>query len=157
MKKQCVIIVILWVFLSSANAQQNNKNMKYQTLSPNIGVKSVSETVNFYTEVLGFKLVMNVPETGDLVWAMVAADNVSFMFQEMENLQEEYPFLKGRAETATLSFYIKLKDMSKLYDKVKDTEYLVKELHKTPYGMDEFILQDNNGYILTFAEGDLLY
>ncbi|MDH6533844.1 catechol 2,3-dioxygenase-like lactoylglutathione lyase family enzyme [Parabacteroides sp. PM5-20] len=35
--------------------------MEYQTLSPNIGVKSVDETVQFYTETLGFNLIMSVP------------------------------------------------------------------------------------------------
>ncbi|KAA6335992.1 hypothetical protein EZS27_015829, partial [termite gut metagenome] len=39
--------------------------MEYQSLSPNIGVKSVNETVKFYTEVLGFQLLMSVPETGE--------------------------------------------------------------------------------------------
>jgi len=41
--------------------------------------------------------------------------------------------------------------MKTLYEKIKSTEYLVKELHKTPYGADEFALCDNNGFILTIT------
>ncbi|KAA6305142.1 hypothetical protein EZS27_043206, partial [termite gut metagenome] len=32
------------------------------------------------------------------------------------------------------------------------TDYLVKELHKTFYGADEFAVYDNNGFILTITE-----
>ncbi|NDV68735.1 VOC family protein [Dysgonomonas sp. 25] len=126
--------------------------MKYQSLSPNIGVKSVDETVRFYTEVLGFQLVMSVPETGTLQWAMVVSGDVSIMFQEMKNLLEEYPHLQGRSITATQTFYVKMKGMQELYRKVKDTAYLAKEMHKTFYGADEFAMYDNNGYILTITE-----
>lgn len=124
----------------------------YQSLSPNIGVQDVTETVRFYTEVLGFKLVLSVPETAPYVWAMVASGNTSIMFQDMASLLEEYPILAGRSDTATLTFYIKVKGMKELYEKVKGTDYLTKEIHKTPYGADEFALYDNNGYILTITE-----
>lgn len=35
--------------------------MEYQSLSPNIGVKNVNETVRFYTRTLGFNLIIIVP------------------------------------------------------------------------------------------------
>lgn len=124
----------------------------YQSLSPNIGVKDIHETIKFYTEVLGFKLVLSVPEVAPFVWAMVASGNTTIMFQEINNLLQEYPELEGRSPIATLTFYVKIKGMKELYEKVKNTEYLAKELHKTPYGADEFALYDNNGYILTITE-----
>ncbi len=126
--------------------------MEYQSLSPNIGVKSVNETVKFYTEVLGFRLIMNVPETGDLAWAMVGSGDAVIMFQEIRNLQEEYPQLNGKPLTAAITLYVKVKNMNTLYEKLKNTEYLAKELHQTFYGADEFAIFDNNGYILTITE-----
>jgi catechol 2,3-dioxygenase-like lactoylglutathione lyase family enzyme len=40
-----------------------------ESLSPNIFVKDINETIKFY-QLLGFSLVVTVPETGpDLVWA----------------------------------------------------------------------------------------
>ncbi|KAA6344400.1 hypothetical protein EZS27_007953 [termite gut metagenome] len=126
--------------------------MEYQSLSPNIGVKSVNETVKFYTEVLGFQLLMSVPETGEFAWAMVGSGNAVIMFQETGNLQEEYPQLKGKFQNASITFYVKLKGMNALYEKLKDADYLVKELHKTFYGADEFAVYDNNGFILTITE-----
>ncbi|GAB6013257.1 VOC family protein [Viscerimonas tarda] len=126
--------------------------MEYQSLTPNIGVKNVNETVKFYTETLGFQQIMSVPETGELAWAMVGSGNVFIAFQETQNLREEYPALKDKPQNATLTFYIKLKGMKTLYDKLKNTEYLAKALHKTFYGADEFAIYDNNGFILTITE-----
>ncbi|GHT76365.1 hypothetical protein AGMMS50262_14370 [Bacteroidia bacterium] len=126
--------------------------MEYLSLMPNIGVKNVNETVKFYTETLGFKQIMSVPETGELVWAMVGSDNVFIAFQETQNLQEEYPSLKDKPLNATLTFYVKMKGMKELYEKLKGTNYLAKELHKTFYGADEFAVYDNNGLVLTITE-----
>ncbi|MFT3738775.1 MAG: VOC family protein [Breznakibacter sp.] len=126
--------------------------MKYQSLTPNIGVKSVDETVKFYTGVLGFKELMSVPGEGKQIWAMVNAGNVNLMFQDRDSLEDEYPELKGRGLQSVLSFYIKVKDKKELYDKVRDTAYLAKEMHTTPYGAEEFAVRDNNGFILTITE-----
>ena len=125
--------------------------MDYQSITPNIGVKNVNETVDFYTEILGFQLLMSVPDEGEFVWAMVAAGHLFMMFQEEANLKEEYSELANTGK-GCLTFYVKIKGMKELYEKVKDTDMLVKKLGKTPYGVEEFAIRDNNGYILTIAE-----
>ena len=128
--------------------------MEYKELTPNIGVKSVNETVQFYSEVLGFQKIVSVPETGQFVFAIVKAGNVTLMFQEMQNLQEEYPDLKAGSEKPVVTLYVKLKNMNELYQNIKTTDYLVKELHKTFYGTNEFAIRDNNGLILTITEDE---
>lgn len=127
--------------------------MQYQSLSPNIGVESVEETVTFYTEFLNFREVMSVPANdGKLVWAMINAGSVNLMFQDKLNIEEEYPQLKGRSLQAVFTFYIKMKNVDQLYEQVVSTDYLVKTKHITTYGIEEFAIKDNNGLILTIAE-----
>ena len=126
--------------------------MKYQSLVPNLGVKSVNETVKFYTEVLGFQQIVCVPESGELVFAIIRAGNVNLMFQQLDSLQEEYPDLKDKHGQAGLTLYIKMQDKMALYERVKETDSLVKAIHTTPYGAEEFAICDNNGFILTIAE-----
>lgn len=127
--------------------------MEYQTLSPNIGVESVDETVQFYTETLGFNLIMSVPsQKNGLQWAMVANGGATLMFQETGNLIEEYPQLTERSVLGAMTFYLKMKGVQALYDKFKGTKVIVKEMHKTFYGADEFAIFDNNGHILTITE-----
>jgi len=127
--------------------------MEYQTLSPNIGVKSVDETVKFYTETLGFNIIMSVPSpNGNLQWAMLSNGGATIMFQEIGNLVEEYPQISERPLCGAITFYIKMKGMQSLYEKLQGTKYIAKEMHKTFYGADEFAIFDNAGNILTVTE-----
>ncbi len=125
--------------------------MQYQSITPNIGVRNVNETVQFYTQKLGFELLMSNPEEGDLIWGMVGNGHVFLMFQEDQNLKEEYPDLKNAGQGA-ITFYIKIKGMKELWEQVKGSEMVVKEMGTTFYGAEEFAIRDNNGYIMTIAE-----
>ncbi|MCE5286812.1 MAG: VOC family protein [Pelosinus sp.] len=122
-----------------------------QQLTPNLMVDNVNETVKFYQEVLGFSLVMSVPETGTFLWAMMSSEKVSLMFQERKSMLEEYPMLKDTSVGGGLTFYIKIKNVRSLYNKVQGRARIVLDLHKTFYGAEEFALQDPNGFVLTFA------
>ena len=119
-----------------------------------MGVESVNETVKFYTEVLGFELVVSVPESGELIFAILASGNVSLMFQELESLKEEYSELRKVDDRGVFTFYVKMKNKNDLYERIKDTNHLVKTMNITPYGVEEFAIRDNNGFILTIAEDE---
>lgn len=121
-------------------------------LTPNLMVNNVNETVDFYQKILGFVLIMSVPEEGVLNWAMVQHGQVSMMFQQRENIIAEYPVLKNTPLGGGLTFYIRLRDVKGLYNKIKTQVTIVLDLHNTFYGAEEFAIQDNNGFVLTFAE-----
>lgn len=132
-------------------------------LNPNLMVKDVKETVAFYTDNLGFKLVMAVPETQDgilteipedkkVVYALVKNGNAEIMFQEEESFKKDVPVLADSALGASCTFYFEVEDLEKFYAGIKDKVEVVKELFTTWYGMKEFYIRDNNGYVLTFAE-----
>lgn len=127
--------------------------MNCTSLTPNIGVKNVNDTVKFYTEKLGFQLIMSNPQEGTLLWAMLSNGPVSLMFQENASLIEEYPELKNSGK-GLLTFYVKVQGLTALYDKLKGTDMIVKELARTFYGANEFAIRDNNGYVLTLTEDD---
>lgn len=123
-----------------------------ESLSPNIFVKDINTTVRFY-ETLGFKLMMQVPEEGDLIWAMMMCGNVTFMFQSFKSLDTELPEI-SRKDGGSLLFYIQIKDIRNFHDSIKDKVTVLKGLEKTFYGATEFAILDNNGYVLTFAEDE---
>ena len=60
------------------------------SLAPNIFVRDINKTIEFYNQ-LGFKVIMSVPEEGDLVWAMMTCGKANFMFQTYESLGEDLP------------------------------------------------------------------
>lgn len=122
-------------------------------LTPNMMVEDVNQTVDFYRDVLGFNLVMTVPDSGRLDWALVKHDEVEVMFQARASLTEEVPMLKDKPLGGALTFFINTDDVEALYEQIHARVTIVQDLHDTFYGTREFAMQDCNGFILTFAEG----
>jgi len=124
-----------------------------ESLSPNIFVKDINETISFY-KLLGFNTIVSVPENGDgLVWAMMMKGNVTMMFQTIESLGDTLPQI-SRNGGGSLLLYIKLSGIRAFFDEIKDNVTVLTKLEKTFYGATEFSIVDNNNYVLTFAEDE---
>lgn len=124
----------------------------YESITTNIMVKNVYETIEFYENVLGFQKTLTVPEEGtNLNFAILNKDNISIMLQEQNNLLEEYPTLQKNEIVPTFTLFITVNDVKKLYEELKDKVKIAAELHQTFYGRDEFAIYDNNGNILTIS------
>ncbi len=123
-----------------------------KSISPNIFVKDINETIDFYKQ-LGFSLTTTVPEEGDLIFAMMTCGSVLFMFQTFESLGDELPTV-SRQNGGSLLLYIQTNEITKFFDQIKDKVKVIKGLEKTFYGATEFSIEDNNGYLLTFAEDE---
>jgi uncharacterized glyoxalase superfamily protein PhnB len=123
-----------------------------QSLTPNIFVKDINATIAFY-QALGFQLVASVPESGDYVWVMMVNSAVTMMFQTYDSLGEDLPNIH-RQDGGSLLLYIKLKNIRKYFEDIKQMVTVLKPLEKTFYGATEFSILDNNGYVLTFAEDE---
>jgi len=137
--------------------------MALKKLTPNLMVEDVNRTVEFYQEVFGFEFVMGVIEEIQeirtsyqkdrlLDYAMMKCGDVEIMFQAKRSLSETLPVLKGKEIGGTLTLYIEVEGVQELYARIKDKVTVVKDLHTTFYGMQEFYVQDCNGSIVTFAE-----
>lgn len=123
-----------------------------ETLSPNFFVRDISQTIAFYRQ-LGFTVTASVPETGELVWAMMSCGAVTVMFQSFQSLGEELPEIH-RNDGGSLLLYIKLKNIRSFFEQLNGKVTVLKGLEKTFYGATEFSILDNNGYVLTFAEDE---
>jgi len=123
-------------------------------LNPNLMVRDIRETVEFYTKNLGFELVMAVSQTqGGMdtelaegkkyVWAQVKNGDVEIMLQTEESLKEDVTALAGFQIGASVSFYIETENLEELYNETKSKVEVVKDLFTTWYGMNEFYIRDN--------------
>ena len=127
--------------------------MALKSLTPNLMVNDVEETIEYYTDVLGFTLLRTVPETGNLNWAMVKLNEVVIMFQSTTSLKSDLPRLKGEKPGGGLTFYIKVDGVSELYGQLTDNDVeIISDLESTFYDTLEFSIVDVNGYVLTFSE-----
>lgn len=121
-----------------------------ETVSPNIYVRDIRQTVEYY-KLMGFEVVATVPETGDPIFVMMRCGGVTFMFQTFQSIGNTLP-LVSRNDGGSLLLYIKVKNIRGLFEKLKDKVTILLGLEKTFYGATEFSVQDNNRYLLTFAE-----
>lgn len=150
---------LLWTSLfitvsSVAISQTENDSisMKLESLTPNIMVNDVNETLDYYTNVLGFDLVDTNPVSGEFEWGYVMLNSVGLMFQEVKSIKNEYPQLKDLKVGGALTLYIRVKNINDLFENIKDQVTIVKPMNTTFYGTNEFAIEDVNGFILTFSE-----
>jgi len=124
----------------------------YKKCTPECGISDVNKAVEWYKDNLGFELVISVPESGEYDWALMKKDSVEIMFQTKSSLDEEIPYLKNSPAAGSIIIYIEVDDIKKMYNELKKEVKIIKELHKTFYGSEEFAISDCNGFVLLFSE-----
>lgn len=87
-----------------------------------------------------------------LTWAMIKKDDIEIMLQRNDSFIDELPNFKEAKMGGAFTLYISMQDTKGFYEKIKNKVEIVKTIHKTFYGADEFVVKDINGYIIYFAE-----
>lgn len=139
--------------------------LEAQTITPNLMVNNVTETVNFYVNQLGFTLNMSVNhdksgfhqelQDEEYIWAQLLNGSVEIMVQRRDSFEEDVPAISGATIGAAATFYMRVANVDALYEQYQQADIeIVKPIDTTWYGMKEFYIKDNNGYILCFAEMD---
>lgn len=137
--------------------------MKAKKLTPNLEVRDIAQTVDFYQNTLGFTLAMAVPESQDgieqcldaskrYVYALMKKDGAEIMFQVSQSFKRDIPFANQDNIGASASFYMEVDGLDAYYDAIKGQIEEITQPQTAWYGMREFYLKDINGYILGFAE-----
>jgi uncharacterized glyoxalase superfamily protein PhnB len=126
---------------------------KWINMTANMMVEDVNQTVDFYRDLLGFEVVMSVPESGKLNWAMVKQGSVELMLEAIPAMVDDFPHLAGQKPAATISFYIHVEALDELHRHLQASNVkIIREISTTAYGAREFVALDCNGYILNFSQ-----
>lgn len=105
--------------------------------------ENLSETVDFYTKTLNFTCDEMNEDWG---WASLSKDEIALMFSlPNANAPFEKPNFTG-------SFYFNTTDADALWDDLKDKARIAYGIENFEYGMREFAIYDNNGYLLQFGQ-----
>jgi uncharacterized glyoxalase superfamily protein PhnB len=121
-------------------------------LTPNLIVTSVERSLAFYTDVLGFSKRWTVPDASPFVFAAVVSGPVEIFLNAPEPAVAEYPALKDRPIGGTLTLFIEVAGIHRVYESLKERVNVVMPLEKKWYGVTEFAFTDPDGYVITFAE-----
>ena len=111
-------------------------------------VANITETIDFYVDVLGFETKISYPD-----WVYLKKGSAELMFQSAKTLKKEFPELKLHSTGGALTIFIQLDNVKKLFDSIHDKSCVIRPFGVTEYnGANEFVLQDLNGFILHFSD-----
>ncbi|WP_185145536.1 VOC family protein [Chryseobacterium shandongense] len=116
---------------------------KFKSLHPVLWTESWEETIQFYTGILGF----TITEKNQIwKWASLQRDGIRIMVS-VPNAHESIVKIGF-----TGSFYFNISMIDDFWETLKDKIEICYEIEDFEWGMREFAVYDNNGYILQFGE-----
>jgi uncharacterized glyoxalase superfamily protein PhnB len=113
--------------------------MFFTALTPMLQTTSIEATIAWYETTLGFRRV----SPPDPAWCRLERDRIAIMFAV--NGHQGPPH-------ATATQYIYVDDVMAVYETVRETCRIEWGPERMPYGMLEFAIRDNNGYLLSFGQ-----
>lgn len=117
--------------------------MKFHSLMPVIWTKNLEESIGFYTHILGFSLVdANI----EAHWAFLMKNKVQIML----TLPNEHGNVNNICFSG--SFYFNIDDVDELWKDLNTITKICYRIETFEWGMREFAIFDNNGYILQFGQ-----
>lgn len=132
--------------------------MKLQDVTPNLIVSDVDRSTTFYRDVLGFSVVVTVPEAAPFVFVWLQRDNVNVFLNAPAGVAEDVPALAGRVVGGTNTLFIAIEadsvetGIDALHARIAGQGRVVMPLKNQFYGMREFGIEDPDGYIIFFAQ-----
>jgi uncharacterized glyoxalase superfamily protein PhnB len=115
--------------------------MKLNGLVPMLWVSDIEQTIAFYRDVLGFKCANQMEG-----WACLVNHNAELMIS-LPNQHEPFERLQF-----TGSFYFQPDDVDESWEQLRGKVPVVYPIENFSYGMREFAIRDNSGYILQFGK-----
>ncbi|WP_243578444.1 bleomycin resistance protein [Shewanella xiamenensis] len=131
----------------------------FPPLTPELNVRSIEDSLNFYTKILGFTICFERPEDG---FATIELDGAVLMLEQVENLNPsndpwvtaklEYPFGRG------INFQITVLDIDGIHNRLTRHGYPIQlPLEQKSYragnefiNVRQFMVIDPDGYLLRF-------
>jgi len=116
---------------------------------PLLQVNSISETLAYYVDALGFCVDFCWPSEGPAKWAMVSRAQVSFMFTiDLGTSSSRFIAEKGNG----VVLYVMIDDVKALYSElVGRGAIIVQDVHEFG-GREQFSVADMNGYVIAFSQ-----
>src|SRR5271165_3158336 len=98
--------------------ESRGDQMKLKKLTPNLVVRNVEASLNFYRAVLGFQPGFTVPDAPPYVFGSVISDSVEIFFNDHKAVAEEYPALGAKPIGGSLTLFIEVEGIEDFFKKV---------------------------------------
>ena len=118
-------------------------------LTPVLTVDRIEPCLSFWTERLGFKQTVGVPEGDHLGFVILEKDGIEVMYQTVESVKQDIGTV-GTGKSANMLF-LEVGDVDVVERAMKGVEAVVPR-RTTFYGMDEVVVREPGGSVVIFAQ-----
>jgi uncharacterized glyoxalase superfamily protein PhnB len=123
--------------------------MKISKLSLDLVVNSVESTARFYSDILGFEILEI-----DQNFARLKAGDSEIMLMSKSDFDREVPALNRPKNEGWTVLIMEVMDIKDVYESIRSKVEIIRELQRTNYGTQEFLLKDPDGYLIQFTQRD---
>jgi catechol 2,3-dioxygenase-like lactoylglutathione lyase family enzyme len=125
---------------------------RFQSITPNLLVRDVRKSTEFYRDVLGFTMGQTVPDQEPFVFVWMKRDDVSVFLNDITAAAHDYPAAATLPPGGTAALFFVVSDVDGYNATVAPKANVIMPLKTQFYGMREFAVTDPDGHIITFAE-----
>jgi catechol 2,3-dioxygenase-like lactoylglutathione lyase family enzyme len=125
---------------------------RFQSVTPNLLVRDVRKSTEFYRDVLGFTMGETVPDQEPFVFVWMKRDEVSVFLNDINAAAHDYPEAAKLPPGGTAALFFIVSDVDGYHARVAPRAKVIMPIKTQFYGMREFAIADPDGHIITFAE-----
>ena len=126
--------------------------IQFKSITPNLLVRDVKKSTEFYRDVLGFTMGETVPDKEPFVFVWMKRDDVSVFLNDINAAAHDYPDAAKLPPGGTAAMYFVVAGVDAYHAVVAPKAKVVMPLTTQFYGMREFSVTDPEGHLITFAE-----
>ncbi len=124
--------------------------MRYREYKPSNELENLIDSYWLIKDLNQFENQRILPDgCADIIFNLGKAN---CLIQKETSIKSEYKELEDYKNGGALTLYIQVEGLQKWHETIKDKTNVIKPMHKTFYGANEFAIMDINGFILTFSD-----
>jgi catechol 2,3-dioxygenase-like lactoylglutathione lyase family enzyme len=124
----------------------------FTSITPNLLVRDVAKSLEFYRDVLGFTMGQTVPDQPPYVFVWLKRNDVSVFLNDLNAAAHDYPEAAKLPQGGTAALFFVISGVDAYHAEVAPKATVIMPLKTQFYGMREFAITDPDGHIITFAE-----
>lgn len=136
---------------TNSTSEEKMKSAAVKRITPILFAQEIEPCIQFWTERMGFKKTVEVPEGNKLGFAIVEKDGLELMYQSYASVEKDSPATAAAAKKGPTFLYIDVDDLNQVLAAAGKAE-LVMPVRSTFYGAKEFGIKDPAGHYVIFAQ-----
>ena len=124
--------------------------MTVTKITPVLFAKEIEPCLKFWMERLGFEKTIDVPDGNKLAFAILQKGKVELMYQSYASAEKDVSAVSPEVRKGPSFLYVEVENLDEIIPAMKGAEVVI-PVRTTFYGAKEIGVKDPAGHIITFA------